>query len=191
MWQSLKGNECIEPVKNAAGKVVDRVVTIDCIPILVGNIIFWLLLLAGVTALILIIISGFKFVTSGGDPKQAEGARKTLTYAVIGLVLVLISFGIVRVIGQITGVRENCINRFGFTQCVPEDISGACSPKNPDGFCSGGKTCVESYYGGGRPVISCRYLCEGDQKSGGWCPNGKNCKGNYNENLGKVVYKCK
>lgn len=181
MWQSLYDSGCL----------TDGAATINCFPIIVGNVIFWLLVLAGITAVAMVIFSGFKFVTSGGDPKQAEGARKTLTFAVLGLVLILMSFIIMPFIAKATGVKEACITRFGFTQCIPGDISGECSPSNPDGFCSGGKTCVESYYGGGRPVISCRYLCEGDQKSGGWCPNRRDCQGNYNENLGKVVYKCK
>lgn len=114
MWQSLIGHACTIP--NTEGNVV----TLSCLPILLGNVIFWLLVLAGITALFFIILSGFKFVTSGGDPKQAEGARKTLTFAVIGLILILTSFAIVRIISQVTGVRTDCLTRFGFTQCVEQ-----------------------------------------------------------------------
>ena len=112
-----------------------HVVTIDCIPVIVGNVIYWLLILAGIAALILIIISGFKFVTSGGDPKQAEGARKTLTWAIIGLIVVLLSFGIINFISYTTGVDKECLTKFGFSQCKT-----ACSDENPSGYCRTG-TC--------------------------------------------------
>ena len=42
---------------------------------------------AGVTAVVLIIISGFKFVTSGGDTNNVASARGTLINAVIGLII--------------------------------------------------------------------------------------------------------
>ena len=163
MWQSLAGNDC----------VVDGAATISCFPIIIGNVIYWLLILAGIVALAFIILSGFKFLTSGGDPKQAEGARKTLTYAVIGLVLVLLSFGIVRVIGQVTGVRENCITRFGFTQCVPGDIKNACSARYPDGWCDDkNKECLPS---SDQRFYTCRFRCS-DKHHNGWCSGAKTCK---------------
>lgn len=91
------------------------VLTINCIPYLVQNIIFWLLVFAGTVAVILIIVAGIKFILSGGDAKQTEGARKTLTFAIIGLILILFSFAIVKFIAQTTGL--NCITRFGFSHC--------------------------------------------------------------------------
>lgn len=181
----LQGSGCL------IGGNSKQVATLDCLPIIITNIVTVLLVLAGIVAVFMIIYSGLKFVTSGGDAKQAEGARKTLTFAVIGLVVVMLVFVIVPAIASVTGIKRECLMSFGFSQCVPEDISFACSDAHPNGFCNGGKTCVESYFGGGRPVTNCQYLCEGNQKAGGWCPNRKDCQGKYNENLGKVIYKCK
>lgn len=93
--------------------VAGKVLTIDCLPIIIQNLVFWLLVFGGTVALIIVIIAGIKLITSGGDAKQVEGARKTLTFAIIGLVVILFSFAIMRFIAQVTGV--GCITKFGFT----------------------------------------------------------------------------
>src|SRR3989344_4130360 len=148
----------------------DKVATLACVPIIVGNVIFWLLVGAGILALVLIIISGFKFVFSGGDPKQTEGARKTLTWAIVGLLVILLSFAIINFIAKTTGV--GCITKFGFTQCVPEDVNQPCSETSPNGFCEGGKTCLRNK---GFRGFSCQFRCNKDHH-GGWCPVGTTCK---------------
>lgn len=68
---------------------------------------------AGVATVILIIVAGIKYITAGGDNKQVEGAQKTLTYAIIGLAVVLFSFLIINVISYVTGV--SCITGFDVT----------------------------------------------------------------------------
>lgn len=47
--------------------------------------------LVAVVAVIMIIIGGFRYVTSAGNPESAKGARNTILYAVIGLVIVSIA----------------------------------------------------------------------------------------------------
>jgi hypothetical protein len=133
-----------------------NVVTLDCIPIIFANLIFFLLVFAGIAAVIFIIFGGVKFLTSGGDPKQVEGARKTITWAIIGLVLILMSFMIVRTIGEVTGVT--CINKFGFDNCKdpndttpPENYTPpgeggeenvTCDPATHNKYCPTGRSCV-------------------------------------------------
>lgn len=97
------------------GGAIGEIVTLNCIPLIVFNLIYWLLIFAGVVTLFLIIFGGFKFMTSGGDPKAVEDARKTIVWAIVGLVVVLSSFAIVAFISQITGV--GCITKFGFEAC--------------------------------------------------------------------------
>lgn len=46
---------------------------------------------AGIVAVIMIIVGGFKFMTSGGDSNKTAGARNTIVYALIGLVIVALS----------------------------------------------------------------------------------------------------
>ena len=47
---------------------------------------------AGVVAVIVIIIAGIMFVTNGGDPESVKKARNMILYSVIGLVVILIAF---------------------------------------------------------------------------------------------------
>lgn len=98
----------------------DEVATLSCIPMLFEVVVFWALVFAGIVAFFLIILAGYKFITSGGDPKAADSARKTLTYAVVGLLLVFLSFLIIETISTVTGT--NCILQFyekGFEACIP------------------------------------------------------------------------
>ena len=44
--------------------------------------------LVGITAIIMIIIGGFKFITSNGDSNNISSARNSILYAVIGLIIV-------------------------------------------------------------------------------------------------------
>ncbi|HSW37455.1 MAG TPA: hypothetical protein VLG37_03750 [Candidatus Saccharimonadales bacterium] len=39
----------------------------------------------GITAVIVIVASGFKYITSGGDAGKVKGAKDTLIYALVGL----------------------------------------------------------------------------------------------------------
>lgn len=50
-------------------------------------------------ALFFLIFGGIKWLISQGDKKQVETAQKTITYAIIGLVIVLLSFFIINLIG--------------------------------------------------------------------------------------------
>jgi hypothetical protein len=70
--------------------------------------------LVGTVSLLLIIYAGIKYITSGGG-KGVEEAQKILTYAIIGLLIVLFSFFIVGLIAGFTGVQ--CLMKFGIDNC--------------------------------------------------------------------------
>lgn len=55
-------------------------------------------------AVVIIIISGFIYITSGGDESRIKLARSWLVYAIVGLVVVLLAWVIVRVISTLTGM---------------------------------------------------------------------------------------
>ena len=47
--------------------------------------------IVGVVAVIMIIVGGFKYITSGGDSNNVSGAKNTIIYAIIGLVIVALA----------------------------------------------------------------------------------------------------
>lgn len=55
--------------------------------------------LAGGIALILIIISGYKFMASSGNPEATKAATEQLTSAIIGLLFIIFAFVILEMIG--------------------------------------------------------------------------------------------
>jgi type IV secretory pathway VirB2 component (pilin) len=65
------------------------------VPGTIKNIIDLLLYLAGMIAVIMIIIAGIRYVTSNGDPQTASKAKNTIIYAVIGLVITILAYAIV------------------------------------------------------------------------------------------------
>jgi len=116
----LKGNDCLYKARNARGGLIDNVVTLECVPVLIANLIYWLIIFSGTVAVFLIIFGGIKYLTSGGDQAKLESAKKTITWTIIGLILIISSFMIVNVIGDLTGVT--CISSFptlGFDSCKP------------------------------------------------------------------------
>ena len=76
------------------------------------NLVQALLALAGITLFILILMGGLKYITSGGDPKAMEGAQKTITYAIGGLIVVLLSYMILVFIAKITDVDVTARTQF-------------------------------------------------------------------------------
>ena len=63
---------------------------------LLANIINLALFAAGALALIFVLIGGFQYVISAGNPQNISQAKRTITNAIIGLVIVMLALVIVR-----------------------------------------------------------------------------------------------
>lgn len=48
-------------------------------------------IIASISAVIVIIVAGLMFITAGGDTSKAGNARKTIVYAVVGLVVIFLA----------------------------------------------------------------------------------------------------
>ncbi len=84
---------------------IDGVAKISDLESVIGNVIGYVLGFAGIVLFVLLILGGFKFITSGGDPKAVEGAKKTLTSALAGLAIILLAYLILVLIKNLTGVN--------------------------------------------------------------------------------------
>lgn len=72
---------------------------------LLAHIVNVISIIVGVVAVIMIIFGGFKYITSGGDSNNVSGAKNTIIYAIIGLVIVALAQLIVHfVLNQANGV---------------------------------------------------------------------------------------
>lgn len=63
---------------------------------LITQIVNILSIIVGVVAVIMIIIGGFRYITSGGKEEGVKGAKNTILYALIGLVVVALAQIIVK-----------------------------------------------------------------------------------------------
>jgi Type IV secretion system pilin len=93
-YRGLVDDECNidmsrDPIKNDIAVFVQ---------ILAINIIEILLHIVAYVSIAFIIVGGFKYITSAGSPDGNEKGRKTITNAVIGLIISIISIGIVNFI---------------------------------------------------------------------------------------------
>ena len=71
---------------------------------LIGKLIAIAFAVAAIIALFVIVLGGFKWITSQGDPKEISGARNTIIYAAIGLGVVFLSFFIVNLLSSFLGI---------------------------------------------------------------------------------------
>lgn len=68
-----------------------------------ANIINIISIAVGVVAVIMIIFGGFKYITSGGASEKVTGAKNTILYGLIGLIIVALAQIIVKfVLNQAT-----------------------------------------------------------------------------------------
>ena len=48
-------------------------------------------IVAGIAAVIIIVVGGIRYITSGGDPEKVSSAKRTVTYALVGLVVIVLA----------------------------------------------------------------------------------------------------
>lgn len=91
------------------------VATLRCIWPLMNNIINAAIMLSGIAALFFLMWGGVKYITSRGDSAAVESAQKTITFAIIGLVVVILSFAIFNFVLGFLGINPNDIYNAGVT----------------------------------------------------------------------------
>ena len=51
--------------------------------------------IAGAVALLFLVIGGFRYIISRGDPQSTAKAKDTIIYSVIGLIIVVVAYSII------------------------------------------------------------------------------------------------
>lgn len=72
---------------------------------LIGLIIPYIFGIAGIILLLNIITSGFKMMTSAGEPKALQSAQAKLTTSLIGILILFASFWLVSLIFKFLGIN--------------------------------------------------------------------------------------
>jgi len=65
---------------------------------IVDRVLGYLFPIAALIALVFIVMGGYMWIVSGGDPSRVKQAQGTLTWAILGLVIVLVIFGVLRIL---------------------------------------------------------------------------------------------
>ena len=81
------------------------VATIQGFQCLLANVLATFLTLVGIVSFIMVVVAAFNILLSGGNSQNVEKAQKSITSAVIGLVVALSAFIILNLISDFTGVK--------------------------------------------------------------------------------------
>jgi len=88
----LSGGGCNSNVSGSGNRLEDLIRTIiNVFSVIVGSV-----------SVIMIIIGGFRYITSGGDSNNVGGAKNTILYAIVGLIIVAFAQVIVQFVLQRT-----------------------------------------------------------------------------------------
>ena len=92
---NLSGLESgIKDFKFAGGNITD----------IVSELLKYVIVAAGLLLLLYLVFGGIQFMTSRGEPKAVEAAKAKITTALIGFIIVFISFWLVQIIGKVLGI---------------------------------------------------------------------------------------
>lgn len=114
IYQTIVSGSCINPggTKNTTtevGNVFDTIKSPVTGPIgygktgimnIIGKVIQMFYIVAGIGAVFMFLWSGLQLVISGGDKEALGTARKRITWAIIGLVVLALTFPILKVLGD-------------------------------------------------------------------------------------------
>ena len=72
---------------------------------LISILINFLLWTVGVLSVVMIIFSGFRYITSAGDAAKTKSAQTALTYSIVGLIVAVLAWVIVKMILRQFGIE--------------------------------------------------------------------------------------
>lgn len=94
----------VNPTAGWGGCIVKGAATIQCFELLFASIVRFIVMFAGIVLFIVLVTGGFKLLISSGDAKKLEMAKKTITTGILGLVIIVSAYLILKTIEVLTGV---------------------------------------------------------------------------------------
>lgn len=94
------------PPISTPGISLENPLNTDSFTTLLDRIIGFLIAISIPIAAAMIVWGGFQIMTAGGNPSKISEGKNTILYAVIGLTIVLIAWGIVKILEKILGVTS-------------------------------------------------------------------------------------
>ncbi|GEM_PF-2636396 len=99
---------------------------------LLQKVIYSAVIIAGSIAVLFIIVGGFWYLTSAGNEEQAEKGRKTAVNAILGLVLIVMSFAIIKIIvSLLTSGSSTAVNTTQVNTPKPDPVVVTNHPNTP------------------------------------------------------------
>lgn len=99
--------------------VVDGVPTLKCLEVVFGNILFMASAFIILVLFVMFVAGGFRYLTSFGNAEKMKKARATLTYALVGFILFISAFLILKIIDVIFLGGQNRIFQFNIGGPTP------------------------------------------------------------------------
>lgn len=78
---------------------------LDQIEQVVSRVISVVVGLGFIVSFIVLIFAGFKYLTSGGEPKAISAAHQTVTWALLGIVFMAIAWLVLQLVEALTGIK--------------------------------------------------------------------------------------
>lgn len=95
---------CFQNIQVNGENVAKDVATLQCLEPLFANVVRSVVALSAVGLFVMMFVGGYNFLYSAGDQKKLAQARGTITNAIIGQVVLAVSYLIIRAIGTFVGV---------------------------------------------------------------------------------------
>lgn len=71
---------------------------------IVSKFLPYILGIAGLVLLLFLVMAGFQYLTSGGDPKATQSAQEKMTSAVVGFILLFTAYWLFQILGILMGL---------------------------------------------------------------------------------------
>lgn len=81
-----------------SGCLADGIPTLKCFEVVFQNILMLAVVVVMLILFIMIVVGAFQFLFARGDAGKAASAKKTITYAFVGLILFMSSYLIINII---------------------------------------------------------------------------------------------